>query len=153
MKKILIFGVALMMAVLSAAKPKAPVQDAEIQKETLKNEKRFVGILPPGVKTVAFISPGSYPGSKAHKRGIELIKNAGYKVKVMPNAFVRQEKVAQAPLAGRLSDFYAAWNDPEVDMILCVRGGRGSEEVMDNIDWSKLKDRPELYVQGRGKRV
>ena len=148
MKKILIFGVVLMMAVLSAAKPKAPVQDAEIQKETLKNEKRFVGILPPGVKTVAFISPGSYPGSKAHKRGIELLEKAGYKVKVMPNAFVRQKDIAQAPLAGRLSDFYAAWNDPEVDMILCVRGGRGSEQVMDNIDWSKLKDSPELYFQG-----
>lgn len=149
MKKLFSLMCALsMILVCEGQKVKTERPDAEIQKEVLKNEKRFVGILPPDVKTVAFIAPGSYPGAKAHKRGIELLKNAGYKVKVMPNAFVRQEKVAQAPLEGRLSDFYAAWNDPEVDMILCVRGGRGSEQVMDNIDWSKLKDRPELYVQG-----
>lgn len=148
MKKILIFCAVMMTAVVCDAKPQPAVQDAEIHKETSKNERRFVGILPPEVKTVAFISPGSYPGGKAHKRGIDLLKKAGYNVKVMPNAFVRQKKIAQAPLEGRLSDFYAAWNDPEVDMILCVRGGRGSEQVMDNIDWKKLKKRPELYFQG-----
>ena len=150
MKKIIVSLMMLLGAVICCfgAKETAQTQDAELHKETDSNVKRFVGILPPDVKTVAFISPGSYPGTKMHKRGIELLKLAGYKVKVMPNAFVRQKDVAQAPLDGRIADFYAAWNDHEVDMIICVRGGRGSEQVMDNIDWSKLEKRPELYFQG-----
>jgi muramoyltetrapeptide carboxypeptidase len=66
----------------------------------------------------------------------------------MPHAFVREEGKNHAPVAEKVADFYAAWNDPEVDMIFCVRGGRGCEELLDNLDWTKLKKRPELYFQG-----
>lgn len=149
MKKLLSSTVCLMLVMLCgcASAPKAQ-KDAELFESTSKNMKRFANVMPPSVKTIACISPGSYPGTKHHRMGVELLRQAGYKVKVMPHAFVRQKNKAQAPLAGRLADFYAAWNDPEVDMIFCVRGGVGSEEVMDNIDWSKLKKRPELYFQG-----
>lgn len=113
-----------------------------------QNAGRFVNVLPEKVRTVALIAPGLYSSRAVCQSGIQLLQDAGYKLKIMPNTFVRQKNIAQAPLAGRLSDFYTAWNDPEVDMILCIRGGMGNEEVMDNIDWSKLKNRPELYFQG-----
>ena len=149
------FGVCL--AVSSVAAPKQG-NDAEISKETSRDERRYVGVFPENVKTIGFISPASYPGGKAHRRGIELVEKAGYKVKVFPHAFTKPEKVqsakpgsprySSAPLADRLADFYAAWNDPEVDMIICIRGGKGSEELLANLDWSKLRKRPELYFQG-----
>ena len=157
MKKFFLMVYAAVFAVSAVAAPKRS-GDAEISKETSRDELRYAGVFPDNVKTIAFISPASYPGSKAHRRGIELVKKAGYKVKVMPNAFKKPEKVQQpkpgspryasAPLADRLADFYAAWNDPEVDMIICVRGGRGSEELLKHLDWSKLQKRPELYFQG-----
>jgi muramoyltetrapeptide carboxypeptidase len=146
-KFLLLLCLAVLMTASAAPAPKS-TGDAELFTPTEDNVKRCINIMPPGVKTIACIAPGSHPGSKFHKKGIELLRRAGYKVKVMPNAFVRQKKEPRAPLAGRLSDFYQAWNDPEVDMIFCVRGGRGSEEVMDNIDWKKLKHRPGLYFQG-----
>ena len=122
--------------------------DAELFDTSKNDAEKFVGLLPEQIKTIAVISPGSHPGKPLHKKGIEFLQKAGYKVKIMPNAFVRQKEKAQAPLAGRLADFYQAWNDPEVDMIICVRGGLGSEQVMDHLDWTKLKKRPELYFQG-----
>ena len=122
--------------------------DAELFETSKNDAKKFVGLLPEQIKTIAVISPGSHPGKPLHKKGIEFLQKAGYKVKIMPNAFVRQKEKAQAPLAGRLADFYQAWNDPEVDMIFCIRGGMGSENLLDNLDWKKLKKRPELYVQG-----
>ena len=158
-KRVVVFSVVSAFA-LTFASVAAPKQgnDAEITKETSKNELRYVGVFPPNVKTIAFISPASYPGSASHKRGIELVEKAGYKVKVFPHAFTKPDKRRQtkagatgygsAPLADRLADFYAAWNDPEVDMIICVRGGRGSEELLAHLDWSKLQKRPELYFQG-----
>ena len=123
-------------------------QNANTSKTVSRDKKRFVNVMPENVKTIALIAPGSYPAGANYKQGVELLREAGYNLIIMPNAFVRQEKVARAPLAGRLADFYEAWNNPEVDMILCLRGGIGSEEVLDNIDWSKLKPRPELYFQG-----
>ena len=126
-----------------------PAGDAELHAETLRDERRFAGVFPPGVKTVACISPASYPGSEAHRRGLDLLRKAGLKVKVMPHAFTPPEEGQfGAPLADRLADFYAAWNDPEVDMILCIRGGRGCRELLAALDWTRLKPRKELYLQG-----
>ena len=150
MKKLYLMVFAAVFAVSASAAPKQST-DAEISKETSRDELRYVGVFPDNVKTIAFISPASYPGSKAHRRGIELVKKAGYKVKVMPNAFKKPEKVQQpksgspryasAPLADRLADFYAAWNDPEVDMIICTRGGTGAQDLIKVIDWNKFKSR------------
>ncbi|MBQ6473330.1 MAG: LD-carboxypeptidase [Victivallales bacterium] len=130
-------------------------QDPELQKdpnrhvENTNDEHRLTGIFPPSVKTIACITPASYPGSHLHKRGLELLQKTGLHVKIMPHAFDKPEpgQVA-APLAGRLEDFYAAWNDPEVDMLLCIRGGQGCRELLAALDWKKLKERKELYLQG-----
>ncbi|MBQ9338473.1 MAG: LD-carboxypeptidase [Lentisphaeria bacterium] len=133
----------------NAEPSKTETKDAEIFDEILNDETRFTGVFPEGVKTIACISPASYPGNPSHRRGVELLKKAGYNVKVMPHAFDPAEPGGTgAPLKDRLEDFHAAWNDPEVDMILCVRGGRGCRELLDNLDWKKLKPRPELYLQG-----
>ena len=127
----------------------AAAQDPELHPEKSKREQRYADVFPPGVKTIACITPASYPGDGPHPRGLELLKKTGYKVKVMPHSFVRPEKgQLAAPLKGRLEDFYAAWNDPEVDMILCIRGGRGSADLLAALDWKKLKKRDNLYLQG-----
>ncbi len=149
--KHLMLGFSLLLGIVCTAEAQQkPAADPEIHAEKSKNEKRFAGVFPPGVKTVAFISPASYPGSPSHKRGVELVRQSGLKVKVMPHAFTKPAEKGQtgAPLEKRLEDFYAAWNDPEVDMILCVRGGKGCRELLANLDWTKLKPRKELYLQG-----
>jgi len=150
MKSSRIGAVAAVVSAMSAASSGAPVSDAEIFAEKLTDERRYAEVLPAGVKTVACISPASYPGNPSHRRGVALLKKAGYQVKIMPHAFEEPQMpgATGAPLADRLSDFYAAWNDPEVDMILCVRGGRGCEELIANLDWSKLRPRKNLYFQG-----
>ena len=113
----------------------------------------YSGVLPPRVKTIAIITPASYPAPKALLAGIELIRKAGYKVKVYPNVLRKPEKddktgYAAIPLSYRLADFEAAWSDPENDMIICSRGGRGTEDLVDNVNWAKLPRRPELYLLG-----
>lgn len=144
-----VFAAVILLAAMSIfAAESSKFDDPELFANENSNKNRYVGLMPEKVKTIAFISPGSYPGSKLHRKGIELLRRAGYKIKIMPHAFVRQKEIAQAPLKGKLSDFYAAWNDPEVDMILCIRGGMGSEDLLDHLDWNKLKPRKDLYVQG-----
>lgn len=142
-----------MCAALAAAMalPAAPAAegDAELSAETSEDEFRYAGVFPDGVGTVACISPASYPGNPKHRRGVELLEKAGLEVKVMPHAFARPEPGKKsAPLAYRLEDFYSAWNDPEVDMIVCIRGGGGSGELLENLDWNRLEKRPDLYFQG-----
>ena len=113
----------------------------------------YTGVLPPGVKTVAIITPASYPGPKELLAGIDLLRKAGYKVKIYPNVLRKPETpnkngYAAIPLSYRLADFEAAWRDKENDMIICSRGGYGTEELIDNINWAKLPRRSELYLLG-----
>ena len=148
MRKFFVFCLAVILFWVCGCNNAIIHNDAELFEGTNNNLQRFAGVMPPEVKTIACIAPASFPGTKFHRMGVELLRQAGYKVKVMPNTFVRQKNIPQARLEDRLSDFYTAWNDPEVDMIFCVRGGRGCEELLDNLDWTKLKKRPELYFQG-----
>ena len=104
--------------------------------------KRFLGLFPEWVKTVAIVSPAS-PAETAHvDLGIRLLENAGIRVKVMPHARERENGgYISIEAEKRIADLEQAWMDPEVDLILCTRGGVGSETLLDKIDWEKLRKR------------
>ena len=139
----------ILFTLIMTAITTAMAQDAEIHAEISRNEQRYKGVFPPEVKTIALISPASYPGSASHKRGIELLRAAGYSLKIGKHAFDLPEKGKNsAPLEARLEDFYNAWNDDDVDMILCIRGGKGSLDLLNAMDFSKLKKRDNLRLQG-----
>ena len=105
-----------------AAKKQAAKGSADVEIFSGRDNKAEIlkGILPANVKNIACIAAGSYPGAAGYQKGIELLKQAGYNVKVMPHAFVREKGKNHAPVSGKVADFYAAWNDPEVDMIFCI---------------------------------
>lgn len=39
----------------------------------------------------------------------------------------------------RLADLVAAWTDPDVDVVLCARGGYGSMRLLAGVDWEVLR--------------
>ena len=144
----LLFG--LISSVFAA--PAANVPDPEMFSAG-KKVRNYAGIFPDRVKTIGMITPGSYPSAKSVMTTAKLLKKAGYKVKIYPNALRAREKsdvgyYASMPAKYRIQDFEAAWNDKEIDMIICCRGGVGTEEVVAGVNWSKLPKRPELYLQG-----
>lgn len=92
-------------------------------------------------KTIAVCAPG-LPGDPGKvKLGIKLLKSAGYRVKVMPNARRNEDNCKRVDRKLRFADFMQAYLDPEVDAIFCVRGGSGSAEVAAMLDWEKLRSR------------
>lgn len=152
MKKIVLLQwLFLIMSSIFAA-PAANVPDPEVFKANGKI-RNFTGVFPANVKTIGIITPGSYPIAKNIKKSVKLLEKAGYKVKIYPNALRERTKsdvgyYATMPAKYRIQDFEAAWNDKEIDMIICCRGGVGTEEVVAGVNWTKLPKRPELYLQG-----
>lgn len=111
----------------------------------------MLNLFPKEVKTIAIVAPACPPTSlESLDEGIRLLKDAGYQVREMPH--VREG----APVKGyrtialekRKSDLEAAWLDPEVDLIWCVRGGVGTEDLITVLDWEKLRARPDMRVLG-----
>lgn len=98
----------------------------------------FAGCFPTGsIRTVALVMPASIQPKRDFDRGKAAHEAAGYKVKVMP----RLNFEAMAPVADRVADFEQAWMDPEIDLVLCARGGSGAEDLLDKLDWAKLRTR------------
>ena len=144
----LLFG--LISSVFAA--PAANVADPELFSAGGK-VRNYTGVFPKNVKTIGIFTPGSYPVVKNIMVSVKLLEKSGYKVKIYPNALRTREKsdvgyYASMPAKYRIQDFLSAWNDKEIDMIICCRGGVGPEEVVAGVDWSKLPKRPELYLQG-----
>lgn len=101
-------------------------------------------IFPPDIKVVGVVMPASILAKDTFDRGIEMLKSTGVRVKIARR--IRFDKVA--PLEDRVADFEDAWMDPEVDLVLCARGGTGSENVITRLDWARLRTRPDQRVLG-----
>lgn len=113
----------------------------------------YTGVYPAHIKTVAVITPASYPALRNFNAGIAKLKAAGLKVKIYPSALLKPEGLEKDYYAAisaelRAKDFEAAWQDMENDIIICSRGGRGTQDMVAAINWDKLPRRPELYVLG-----
>ena len=114
--------------------------------------KCFAGLFPPEIKTVAVTAP-SMPGDAPEKvdECLKLLRQAGLNVKVMPHARMNEPAVSRTDIVDvklRAADFEQAWLDPDVDIILCLRGGWGGIDLIEKLDWEKLRTRPDMRVIG-----
>ncbi len=110
------------------------------------------GVFPDSVKVIAIVAPGlPAANSQTVDKAIAHLTAAGKKVKVMPNARRGEPcRNYSGNVDGklRIADIEQAWLDPEVDMILCVRGGIGTAGIVEHLNWEKLRTRPDMRVQG-----
>ncbi len=128
-----------------------PLPDPEVfpDEGTGAEPSRYIGLLPSGVRTIAVISPASVPDPGHIRESMRMMERAGVRVKLGVHALEPAEPgMPSAPLAHRVEDFMDARNDPEVDMIICSRGGQGSLELIRKLDWEKMKKRPDLPFLG-----
>ena len=88
------------------------------------------GLFPENVKTVGIVMPSSVLSRSVLEKGVKMLEEAGYKVKV--GDFVRVKE--QAAVEDRVKDFEKMWLDPEVDILFMARGGSGA------IDWPYMAE-------------
>lgn len=95
----------------------------------------FRGLFPPDVKTVGIVSVSHLISKDAFVRGTNLLAEAGYRVKAMPNVLKMESPDVRARL------FERAWLDPEIDFLLFSKGGQGASNVISRINWDILGKR------------
>ena len=110
---------------------------AAVASATASQAPDLSGVFPEDVKTVGIVAMSSVIPTKTFNAGTNALTKAGYRLKVMPN--VPEQTVATPERRARL--FEEAWLDPEIDLILFARGGQGAIDVVDKVDWEKLRKR------------
>lgn len=97
--------------------------------------------------TVAIVSPSS-PGVATwpHRveAGVSYLRGLGYEVKLMPNAGLRSRWTAGSG-EERANDINAAFEDPEVSVVLAATGGNHSAQILDHLDFGLIRSNPKVF--------
>ncbi len=103
---------------------------------------------------IPYLQEGDLIYITAPAKAIEchLIENAtkyfiekGFRVKVGKHC-CDQYNYFSGSLAQRISDFQEGINDPEIKAIICARGGYGSVQIIDHLQWSSFLKEPKWIV-------
>ena len=106
---------------------------------------RFGRPLPDGgtIGVVAAASP--YDSRSDVLRGVEWWEARGYRVKLAPGVWERDDYVAGSA-EGRAADLNTLFADPEVDVVQALQGGFGSAQMIPYIDFDLVAENPKPLV-------
>ena len=104
---------------------------------------QMVPALPPeGV--IAVIAPAG-PGVLDTEKAVQWMRARGHELRIFPGVYEKDGYLAGSDDV-RLDDFHAAFADPEVKAIICLRGGYGTPRLLDRIDFQLLRDNAKPFV-------
>jgi muramoyltetrapeptide carboxypeptidase len=105
-----------------------------------------IAALPAGA-TLGLIAPAGPPREGTLAQVPALLAAHGFKAKIFPGcAGPAHLGYLVASDAQRLADLHAAFADPEVDAVLCLRGGYGCARLLEQIDTTLLRRHPKLLI-------
>jgi muramoyltetrapeptide carboxypeptidase len=91
---------------------------------------------------IAIIAPASSAKIGRIDQGISALRRHGYEVIEGRHLRGRAPQYFSGTVEERLEDFHWAFDDPAVDAIICIRGGYGSNYLLEYLDWNLIKKSP-----------
>ncbi|AGK95251.1 S66 peptidase family protein [Clostridium pasteurianum] len=95
--------------------------------------------------TIGIICPSSAENVEAIKNGINFFKKQGFNIKDGKHIYNRLGYLAGTDME-RAQDLNNMFLDPNIKMILCIRGGYGSMRTLPYIDFDIIKNNPKIFV-------
>ncbi len=101
--------------------------------------------LEPGAR-IAIVTPASATDSMPVVRAMELLEAQGYEPVPYPHAFGRHYGTFPANDTLRAQDLMSAFADPEIDAIMCTRGGYGLVRLLPLLDADVIAQNPKWLI-------
>lgn len=97
--------------------------------------------------TIALIAPAgpAGPAELDAEQAEQWVRNRGYNLRIFPGVLERDGYLAGSDDT-RLNDLHAAFADPQIDAIFCLRGGYGTPRLLDRLDFDLLRANPKPFV-------
>jgi muramoyltetrapeptide carboxypeptidase len=77
--------------------------------------------------------------------GIQVLQNLGYKVKIPKEIFEKKRYLAGDDIL-RANIINQLFSDPDIDGIVCARGGFGAMKLLNYLDWKLITKNPKLFI-------
>ncbi|MGD0481593.1 MAG: LD-carboxypeptidase [Terracidiphilus sp.] len=95
--------------------------------------------------SIAVVAPASSAKPDRIDRGLAALQSLGFISKPGPNAFLREPLYFAGTPAQRLADLHAAFSDPETGAIMALRGGYGSNYLLEGLDLATIAAHPKPF--------
>ncbi len=103
---------------------------------------------PPAVASgagIRIVAPASSAKSERVDRGIEALRELGFAPALGNNTLVRGPLYFAGTPQQRLADLHEAFADETTAVVMCLRGGYGSNYLLDAIDVNLIRKRPKPF--------
>ena len=97
--------------------------------------------IPPGAG-VSVIAPASFAQPERVERGLEALRGIGLQPKLGLSALERGPLYFAGAPQQRLADLHAAFADETTSAVMCLRGGYGSNYLLDMLDMELIRRHP-----------
>lgn len=95
--------------------------------------------------TIGVIAPAGPAAAEAVDAIAPWLDSRGFRARIFPGCRERQDYLAGSD-SQRLGDLHAAFADPGIDAIICMRGGYGSGRLLDSIDYELIRRHAKPFV-------
>lgn len=92
------------------------------------------------------LSPASAAKPELVEAGIDRLQHFGYKPVLMPHALARGPLYYAGTAEQRTRDMHSAFSDPDIEGLLCTRGGWGSAELLPALDANLVRANSKVFV-------
>ncbi len=90
----------------------------------------------------AVVAPASNARADRLDAGAAALAARGWELRWMPSARSAAKPYFSGSVAERLHDLHTAFADPEVDLLLCTRGGYGCNYLLPGLDYDLIRANP-----------
>ena len=105
-------------------------------------------LTPPAVPSgagVRVIASASFARPERVERGLSQLRALGLAPHLGLHALARGPLFFAGPAQQRLDDLHAAFTDPDSSAVLCMRGGYGSNYLLDGLDLNLIRQHPKPF--------
>lgn len=125
------------------ALPTRAAGNDDIMKET--HNVTIPAPIKPGSR-IALVTPASWADSMVIVKAMDRLRDRGYEPVPMKHVFRSGDGGYTATAAERAVDLMTAFADPDIDAILCTRGGYGCVQLLPYINGSVIADNPKWLI-------
>ena len=94
---------------------------------------------------IAIVAPASSANPERTERGLAFLSALGFVPTLGANALLREPLYFAGTPAQRLADFHAAFSNPTTSAVMAVRGGYGSNYLLEGLDLAIIAAHPKPF--------
>ncbi len=94
---------------------------------------------------IGIVAPASSAQQERVDRGLTALRSLGYAPQFTPNALLREPLYFAGTAEQRLADLHAAFADPDTAAVMSLRGGYGSNYLLEALDLATIAAHPKPF--------